>query len=144
MPVVRCDGTDVLATYAVTKKAVDRARAGDGPAFIGAMTYRMEAHTTSDDPTRYRTEEEEQKAAETDPILRMKQFLKKRDLYDQSIEDAIDEHAGSEAQRMRDELYDAPHGDPMELFEHVYVDPTGHFERQIPMLQAELDAMKEA
>ncbi len=44
---------------------------------------------------------------------------------------------------MRDEIYEAPHGDPMELFEHVYVDPTGHYERQRQMLQAELDARGE-
>ena len=143
MPGYRCDGNDVLATYAVTKRAVERARSGEGPAFIEALTYRMEAHTTSDDPTRYRTEEEEQKAAETDPLARMKQFLKRRDLYDQELEDAIDEHSSAEAQRMRDEIYDAPHGDPMELFEHVYVDPTGHFERQKPQLRAELDALGE-
>jgi 2-oxoisovalerate dehydrogenase E1 component alpha subunit len=143
MPGYRVDGNDVLATYAVTRRAVDRARGGEGPGFIEALTYRMEAHTTSDDPTRYRTKEELEAAAETDPIARMKRFLQVRDLYDAELEQAIEDQASAEAQRMRDEIYDAPHGDPMELFEHVYVDPTGHFDRHKAQLQAELDTMGE-
>jgi 2-oxoisovalerate dehydrogenase E1 component alpha subunit len=142
-PGYRVDGNDVLATYAVTKRAVERARSGDGPALIEALTYRMEAHTTSDDPTRYRTKEELEAASRIDPIARMKAFLLQKDLYDEVLEQAIEDHAAAEAQRMRDEIYDAEHGDPRELFEHVYVDPTGHFERQKAQLEAELGAMGE-
>jgi 2-oxoisovalerate dehydrogenase E1 component alpha subunit len=138
LPGYRVDGNDVLATYAVTKKAVERARRGEGPAFIEAMTYRMEAHTTSDDPTRYRTQEELDEAATTDPIARMRNFLQQRDLYDGALEDAIETQAKEVATYVRDGIYDAPHGDPMELFEHVYVDPTGHFEDQVEQLRAEL------
>lgn len=143
MPGYRCDGNDVLATYAVTKRAVERARAGDGPAMIEALTYRMEAHTTSDDPTRYRSEEELEAAAETDPIARFKLFLDKRGLWDTELEDRVDQESKAEATRMRDEIYEAPHGDPMELFEHVYVDDTGHYERQRQLLRAELDASQQ-
>ncbi|MFT4745051.1 MAG: 2-oxoisovalerate dehydrogenase E1 component alpha subunit, partial [Nitriliruptoraceae bacterium] len=135
-----CDGNDVLATYAVTKKAVENARDGEGPALIEALTYRMEAHTTSDDPTRYRTKEDLEAAAKTDPIARMKLFLESTDRYDTSVDEAIEAKSAAEAQRMRDEIYDAPHGDPMELFEHVYVDPTGHFDDQIEQLKRELAA----
>lgn len=143
MPGYRCDGNDVLATYAVTRKAVERARAGDGPAMIEALTYRMEAHTTSDDATRYRSEEELEAAAETDPIARFKLFLDKRGLWDTELESQVDEESKAEASRMRDEIYEAPHGDPMELFEHVYVDDTGHYERQRQLLRAELDASQQ-
>ncbi len=139
MPGYRCDGNDVLATYAVTRKAVERARAGEGPAMIEALTYRMEAHTTSDDPTRYRTQEELDEAAKTDPIARMKNFLMRRDLYDDDLEEAVDEESKALAQRMRDEIYDAPHGDPMELFEHVYTDPRGHFLHQREQLETEIE-----
>ena len=139
IPGYRVDGNDVLATYAVTKRAVARARAGEGPAFIEALTYRMEAHTTSDDPTRYRTKEELDAAAKTDPIARMKNLLTSRDLYDDDLERKIDERAKEVATYVRDGIYDAPHGDPMELFEHVYVDPTGHFEDQAAQLRSELD-----
>jgi 2-oxoisovalerate dehydrogenase E1 component alpha subunit len=135
-----CDGNDVLATYAVARRAVDRARHGEGPSLIEALTYRMEAHTTSDDPTRYRTKEELEAAAATDPLVRMKLFLEKTDRWDSSIEDQIEQMAAAESARMREEIYDAPHGDPMELFEHVYVDPTNHFDDQRELLAAELAA----
>ena len=143
MPGFRCDGNDVLATYAVTKKAVERARRGDGPALIEALTYRMEAHTTSDDPTRYRTKEELEAAAATDPIARFKLFLDNRGLWDEELEQRVDEESKAEATRMRDEIYEAPHGDPLEVFEHVYVDPAGRYDRQRAILQAELDARGE-
>jgi 2-oxoisovalerate dehydrogenase E1 component alpha subunit len=140
MPGLRCDGNDVVATYAVTKVAADRARRGDGPSFIEAMTYRMEAHTTSDDPSRYRSDEEKAEAAKTDPIERMRNFLTKRGLHDDDLERSCDEAGKAAATELREAIYDAPHGDPMELFEHVYVDPTGHYERQREELRAELDA----
>ena len=143
MPGLRCDGNDVLATYAVTKKAVERARKGDGPALIEALTYRMEAHTTSDDPTRYRTKEELEAAAATDPIARFRLFLEKKDLWDDELQQRVEDEAAAEATRMRDEIYEAPHGDPMELFEHVFVDDSGHYDRQRAILQGELDARGE-
>ena len=68
MPSIPVDGNDVLASYAVTRVALDEARAGDGPRAIEAMTYRMGAHTTSDDPTKYRTSDEEESWARRDPI----------------------------------------------------------------------------
>jgi 2-oxoisovalerate dehydrogenase E1 component alpha subunit len=144
IPGRRCDGNDVLATYAVTRRAVERARSGEGPTFIEAMTYRMEAHTTSDDPSRYRTQEELDEAAKTDPIARMRNLLRKRDLYDDELERAIEEQAKETASVVRAGIYDAPHGDPMELFEHVYIDPTGHFEEQREQLRTELAAADDA
>jgi 2-oxoisovalerate dehydrogenase E1 component alpha subunit len=144
IPGRRCDGNDVLATYAVTRRAVERARSGEGPTFIEAMTYRMEAHTTSDDPSRYRTQEELDEAAKTDPIARMRNLLRKRDLYDDELERAIEEQANETAAGVRAGIYDAPHGDPMELFEHVYIDPTGHFEEQREQLRTELAAADDA
>lgn len=140
IPGYRCDGNDVLATLAVTRKAVERARRGDGPTFIEAVTYRMEAHTTSDDPTRYRTQEELDEAAKTDPILRMRNLLLKRELLDETVEKQIEEEAKDAASTVRAGIYDAPHGDPMELFEHVYTDATGFFEQQRELLAAELEA----
>jgi pyruvate dehydrogenase E1 component alpha subunit len=140
MPGFRCDGNDVLATYAVTKRAVERARRGDGPAMIEALTYRMEAHTTSDDPTRYRTQDELEYAGTFDPIVRMEAFLRQRDLWSDEYKGEVAQLAQSEAQRMRDGIYDAPHGDPLELFDHVYVDPPRDYEAQRAFLRAEIDA----
>lgn len=142
-PGYRCDGNDVLASYVVSRKAVDRARRGDGPSLIEAMTYRMEAHTTSDDTTRYRTAEAEAAAAEADPLVRYKLFLEKESLWIDGFAEEIQAQSDAEATRMRDEIYEAPHGDPMELFEHVYVDSTGHFERDKALMKSELAHLAE-
>ena len=140
MPGFRADGNDVLATYAVSRLAVDRARRGEGPSLIEAVTYRMEAHTTTDDPTRYRSAEELAEWAARDPIARFETFLDREGLLDDAFRAEIDEEAKAYAQRMREEIYDAPHGDPLELFEHVYVEPPPSFDEQRAMLRRELDA----
>jgi pyruvate dehydrogenase E1 component alpha subunit len=75
IPGVRVDGNDVIASYAVTREAMERARSGGGPSFVEAFTYRMGAHTTSDDPTRYRTRADEEYWMERDPIARLEAYL---------------------------------------------------------------------
>ncbi|MEO2107310.1 MAG: pyruvate dehydrogenase (acetyl-transferring) E1 component subunit alpha [Actinomycetota bacterium] len=143
MPGLRCDGNDVLASYAVTKRAVERARSGGGPSLIEAVTYRMEAHTTADDPTRYRSAEEMEEWQRRDPIARFETFMKANGLLDDTIKTEIDNEVEKLARIMREEIYEAPHGDPMELFEHVYVDPGSMFDEQREMLRRELDAAAE-
>lgn len=143
MPGYRCDGNDVLATYAVTKTAVERARSGDGPAMIEALTYRMEAHTTSDDPTRYRNEADLQHAAASDPITRMEKFLRGRDLLGDEFARDLQEEREALAARLRRELLDAPPGDPLEIFDHIYVDPPRTIQRQRAELQQRLAAEDE-
>jgi pyruvate dehydrogenase E1 component alpha subunit len=76
IPSLQIDGNDVLAAYATSAACLDEARAGGGPRFIEALTYRMGAHTTSDDPTKYREREEERFWAERDPIARFETFLR--------------------------------------------------------------------
>lgn len=76
LPSVRIDGNDVLASYAVTRHLLDEARSGSGPAFIEALTYRLGAHTTSDDPTKYRTRQEEASWRERDPLPRLERYLR--------------------------------------------------------------------
>jgi len=88
IPSLQVDGNDVLASYAVSKLALDEARAGGGPRAIEAMTYRMGAHTTSDDPTKYRTSDEEQSWGRRDPIVRMRAFLEGRGASQQFFDDA--------------------------------------------------------
>ena len=77
IPSVRVDGNDVVAVYAVTAAALERARTGGGPTFVEALTYRMGAHTTSDDPSRYRSSEEEQHWRQRDPIDRLRAYLER-------------------------------------------------------------------
>lgn len=82
MPGVRVDGNDLFAVYAAAEEAAEHARSGKGPVLIEAVTYRMGAHTTSDDPSRYRTVEEEREWKRKDPIRRLRGYLKNRNLWD--------------------------------------------------------------
>jgi pyruvate dehydrogenase E1 component alpha subunit len=91
MPFVRVDGNDVLAVYSVTKAAAERARAGDGPTFVEAVTYRRLGHSSSDDPTRYRDEAEVKLWEKKDPVDRFRVYLTKRGLWDDTKEAAFKE-----------------------------------------------------
>lgn len=139
MPGYVCDGNDVLATYAVTRRALARARAGDGPTLIEAITYRMEAHTTSDDPTRYRDDDELAQWRERDPIVRYERFLRDRGLLDDDAVEAAAGTARDEAQAVRAAVSDEPHGSPLELFDHVASEPTQQLAEQRALLAAELE-----
>jgi len=89
MPGVAVDGNDVLAVYSATKQAVDRARRGEGPTLIEAITYRLEGHSSSDDPTRYRDEGVARQWAQKDPIARFRHYLELEGLVDDSTDAQI-------------------------------------------------------
>src|SRR3954465_4355156 len=89
-PGVRVDGNDVLAVLAVTRAALQNAREGSGPTLVEAYTYRMGAHTTSDDPTRYRLIADLESWKLKDPVARMKAYLSRNGLADQAFFDAIE------------------------------------------------------
>jgi 2-oxoisovalerate dehydrogenase E1 component alpha subunit len=119
-PGLRVDGNDVLACYAVTRQALDDARHGQGPTFIEAYTYRMGAHTTSDDPTRYRIATEVESWQAKDPIKRVRGFLEKQGIAGSDFFDAVDEEARVVALHLRERVLSMPNPDPMAIFEHVY------------------------
>ncbi|MBO4205848.1 pyruvate dehydrogenase (acetyl-transferring) E1 component subunit alpha [Micromonospora echinofusca] len=119
-PGVRVDGNDVLASYAVTRTALDNARHGQGPSLIEAYTYRMGAHTTSDDPTRYRIASEVESWQAKDPIARMKAFLVKQQLADDTFFAEVDEQARREAVDLRERVLAMPDPEPVSMFDHVY------------------------
>ncbi|MGP8300584.1 pyruvate dehydrogenase (acetyl-transferring) E1 component subunit alpha [Streptomyces inhibens] len=123
-PGVRVDGNDVLACLAVTKAALERARTGQGPMLIEAFTYRMGAHTTSDDPTKYRADEERVAWEAKDPILRLRTYLEAEGLVDEAYLVSIDEESEALGKRVRDAVRAMPDPDTMAIFENVYAD--GH------------------
>ncbi|MFG2830924.1 pyruvate dehydrogenase (acetyl-transferring) E1 component subunit alpha [Streptomyces sp. NPDC048434] len=123
-PGVRVDGNDVLACLAVTKVALERARTGQGPMLIEAFTYRMGAHTTSDDPTKYRADEERAAWEAKDPILRLRTYLEAEGLVDEAYLASIDEESEALGKRVRDAVRAMPDPDTMAIFENVYAD--GH------------------
>ncbi|AOP44905.1 pyruvate dehydrogenase (acetyl-transferring) E1 component subunit alpha [Streptomyces lydicus] len=123
-PGVRVDGNDVLACLAVTKAALERARTGQGPMLIEAFTYRMGAHTTSDDPTRYRADEERAAWEAKDPIQRLRVYLQSEGLVDEEFLASIEEESVALGKRVREAVRAMPDPDHMAIFENVYAD--GH------------------
>jgi pyruvate dehydrogenase E1 component alpha subunit len=119
-PGVRVDGNDVLAVLAVTRSALDAARAGQGPTFIEAYTYRMGAHTTSDDPTRYRIASEVEAWKLKDPIERVRSFLVRQQIGDQAFFDGVQADSDALAASVREGCLRMPDPAPASLFDHVY------------------------
>jgi pyruvate dehydrogenase E1 component alpha subunit len=122
IPSVQIDGNDVLASYAVTAESLDAARSGNGPRFIEALTYRMGAHTSSDDPTKYREREEEQFWRDRDPIVRFEAYLRSR-----GADDAFFAEVATEAEDLAADVRARTFalGSPpaSKVFENVYSDP---------------------
>lgn len=123
-PGVRVDGNDVLACLAVTKAAVERARSGQGPMLIEAYTYRMGAHTTADDPSRYRADEEREAWEAKDPIERLRVHLEKEGLADEAFFASLEAENEAMGKRVREAIRTMPNPDTMAIFENVYAD--GH------------------
>jgi pyruvate dehydrogenase E1 component alpha subunit len=119
-PGIRVDGNDVLASFAVTRAALDDARRGQGPTLIEAYTYRMGAHTTSDDPTRYRIASEVEAWQAKDPILRLRLFLEKQQLADADFFAEVDARANAESVELRERVLAMPDPEPLSLFDHAY------------------------
>ncbi len=120
-PGVRVDGNDVLASFAVTRAALDRARRGEGPTFVEAYTYRMGAHTTSDDPTRYRPASEVDEWRSKDPIDRYRTFLIHDQLADDDFFASVDAEADALAARLREQVLAMPDPEPSSMFDNMYV-----------------------
>ncbi|WP_448811888.1 thiamine pyrophosphate-dependent enzyme [Agromyces bauzanensis] len=122
MPGVRIDGNDVLVSYAVTRQSLEEARSGAGPSLIEALTYRMGAHTTADDPTKYRTDAEVAYWAERDPITRYRTWLEGRGA-SAAFFDEVDAEAADVAADLRRRALEltAPTRDT--IFAHVYSEP---------------------
>jgi pyruvate dehydrogenase E1 component alpha subunit len=123
-PGVRVDGNDVLAVLAVTRAALEHARSGQGPMLVEAFTYRMGAHTTTDDPTRYRSDEEREEWASKDPIARLRTYLDKEGLAGEDFHAELAAESDALAKRVRDGVRAMPDPGPMAMFDHVYAD--GH------------------
>ena len=122
-PGVRVDGNDVFAMLAVTRAALARAREGSGPTLIEAFTYRMGAHTTSDDPTRYRVDEEVEEWTRRDPIERLRRHLLATKVADEGWIASVDEEAETQARSLREAVVEMRGPTPISIFDHVYAEP---------------------
>ncbi|GAA4484232.1 pyruvate dehydrogenase (acetyl-transferring) E1 component subunit alpha [Actinoallomurus oryzae] len=119
-PGIRVDGNDVFAVLAVTRKALDNARSGQGPTLIEAFTYRMGAHTTTDDPTRYRLQAELEAWKLKDPIERVKAYLVKNQMADKEYFESIDDEAKQIGSDLRRRCLELPDPEATAIWENVY------------------------
>jgi 2-oxoisovalerate dehydrogenase E1 component alpha subunit len=140
MPGRLVDGNDAPAVHRVLSEAVARARRGDGPTLIEAITYRIDAHTNADDATRYRVESEVETWRGHDPILLLDRELTGRGLLDDEHRRAVTEDAEAMAARLRERMNADAKLDPMDMFAHVYAERTSQLREQEAQLRAELEA----
>ncbi|CAN5139728.1 pyruvate dehydrogenase (acetyl-transferring) E1 component subunit alpha [soil metagenome] len=122
IPSVQIDGNDPLASYAVTRENLEASRVGGGPRYIEAVTYRMGAHTTSDDPTKYRSTDEVDPWARRDPILRFEAFLRSRGADDGFFAE-VREEAEDFASDIRTRTLTLENPPAAAIFDHVYSEP---------------------
>jgi 2-oxoisovalerate dehydrogenase E1 component alpha subunit len=141
-PGLRVDGNDVLACYAVTKKAMQAAREGQGPTLIEAFTYRMGAHTTTDDPTRYRLASELEVWKLRDPIERVRAYLVRGGLADPEFFAEVDAEAKQVGARVREACRNMPDPPPLDLFDQVYAEPTAIVREEREQYAAYLDSFE--
>jgi pyruvate dehydrogenase E1 component alpha subunit len=106
---------------------------------IECLTYRIEPHTNSDDPSRYRDSADVDVWKERDPVVRLERYLKGKGALDDDLRTSIEAESEEIASRMRDTMNAEPVLDPMELFEYVYSEPRASLQAQRDALQAELD-----
>ncbi|HLC68761.1 MAG TPA: pyruvate dehydrogenase (acetyl-transferring) E1 component subunit alpha [Candidatus Bilamarchaeaceae archaeon] len=134
---IQVDGNDVLAVYAVVHEALKKAREGKGPTLIEALTYRMGAHTTADDPTKYRTEEDVKHWQERDPVKRFQTYLKNKGYWNDELEKKTLERVKQEIEKATEAAeVEAAKVNPEEMFQYVYHQIT-------PRLEEQMEEMKE-
>nr|BFD83785.1 pyruvate dehydrogenase (acetyl-transferring) E1 component subunit alpha [Streptomyces sp. Xyl84] len=143
MPGRLVDGNDAVAVHEVLTDAVRHARAGGGPTLVEAVTYRIDAHTNADDATRYRGDAEVEAWRDHDPVKLLERELSGRGLLDEDTVTAVREDAEAMAARLRERMNQDPPLDPMDLFAHVYAEPTPQLREQQALLRAELAAEAE-
>ena len=138
IPGIQVDGNDVFAVYAAVAEALDRARNGGGPTLIEAVTYRLGDHTTADDASRYREDEEVAEWAQRDPILRLRHYLESRGLWDEDQEQVQIEQAHEWVDTQVTALEAMPPQDPSDIFTHMYADLPPHLAEQMAELLEEV------
>jgi pyruvate dehydrogenase E1 component alpha subunit len=135
IPSVRVDGNDLLAVHAVLEKATERARRGEGPTFVEALTYRIGAHSTSDDPTRYRTDAEVESWKRKDPVDRLAKHLRVIGAIDEASEKAMEAELAAEIGEVIKSVEELPPPERASLFDDVYAEPTWNLREQREVLE---------
>jgi pyruvate dehydrogenase E1 component alpha subunit len=119
---IQVDGNDVLAVYAATTEAIAKARAGDGPTLIEAVTYRLGVHTTADDPKKYRDETEVEQWEKKDPVPRFSNYLLKKGVADRETLDSVEEDLKAIIKEGVEQYEAGLAADPLHCFDYMYVE----------------------
>ena len=119
---IRVDGNDIIAVYQTVKKLAAQVRQGGGPVLIEAVTYRLGAHTTADDPTRYRSQEDDRRLSQGEPIGRLQRYLRDAGLMSDQDFAAVDENAKTKVDEAVEAAEAYPKSDPESVFSHVYAE----------------------
>lgn len=133
---LRVDGNDVIAVYQTLKDVVGRVREGHGPVLVEAVTYRLGAHTTADDPTRYRAREDEERLSRGEPVARLKRYLLGAGLMTEDDAAAVDHAAKTAVDEAVKAAEAYPKAQPDEVFDHVYESLTQPLTKQREEFQA--------
>ncbi|HET8563334.1 MAG TPA: pyruvate dehydrogenase (acetyl-transferring) E1 component subunit alpha [Candidatus Binatia bacterium] len=131
---IQVDGNDVFAVYKSTDDALKRARAGNGPTFIEAVTYRIGDHTTADDAARYRSAQEVEQWKKKDPIERLQRYLEKNRLWDESYGQSVAAKAREQVEAAVRELEATPPPDPRDIFRYTFRDLPEELNEQMASL----------
>jgi len=145
MPGIQVDGNDVLAVYTAAAEAVERARSGGGPTLVECVTYRMTMHTTADDPTRYRTDEEVEEWRQKDPIVRFQNYLSNKGTLSQEKIETIEADILDQIQSAVDNAEETMKtlGDPVDMFDHTFEQMPEYLKEQKESFSRELAVSKE-
>ena len=131
IPGVRVDGNDIFAVYFQTKEALDRARDGEGPTLIEAVTWRYGAHTTADDPTKYRNQVKSDEIRQTrDPLMRLERYMKNEGIWDEGWTTQIQNQITEEVEQAIREVESYPKPKVDDLFDYVFETPTWTIAKQ--------------
>lgn len=143
MPGILVDGNDIFAMYVATKEAIKRARNGEGPTLIEAYTYRFGPHTTSDDPTKYRKDEEVESWRDKDPIARFKQYLLNRGLITEEWEENTKKELDAKVVAIFEDMEKNSTYELEDIFKYHYETMPPHLEEQLNEYKAFLEGGKE-
>ncbi len=132
---LQVDGNDILATYVATKEALEKARNGKGPTLIEGLTYRLGVHTTSDDPSRYRSEEEEEEWEKKDPIDRFESYLKDKGILDEDKIESIAKEMQEKVDEAANKALEMEGPGVEDLFKNAYKEMPPRLKKQMKELK---------
>jgi pyruvate dehydrogenase E1 component alpha subunit len=135
---IQVDGNDLFAVYIATKEAVEKARSGGGPTLIEGVTYRFGPHTTADDPTKYRTDQEIEPWKPLDPLVRLRLYLKGKGIWSEEVEQQLIEEYQKEVDLTVKEAEAFPIPEVEEIFKYVYSEMTPPLKEQLEYLKSTL------